>query len=164
MIDGQKTSGGWFIIPLSFAVALLVMILPLPEWMTDYRPDLVALVLIYWCLMTPNKIGIVVGWLVGLIVDVMQFGLLGTNALSKTVLAFLVIRFNERIRLFSKFQQSIVVFVLLSIDTAILVWVRNIVSGTKLEIWAWMPTVISMLLWPILVVTLRRVGRFSRLS
>lgn len=164
MIDGQQISGGWFIIPLSFAVALVVMILPLPEWITPYRPDLAALVLVYWCLMVPKKVGIGVGWLVGLVVDVMQFGLLGKNALSKTVLAFLVTKFNERIRLFSLFQQSIVVFVLLSIDTAILVWVRNIVSGTKIEIWAWMPTIIGMILWPILVVILKSARRFSPLS
>lgn len=166
MIDVQRrqNGGSWVIILLSFIIALMVAILPLPESIALYKPDLVALVLVYWCVLAPKKVGVGLGWVAGLIVDVMQFGLLGQNALSKTVLAFLVIRFGERIRYFSLLQQSIVVFVLLSIDTAILVLIRNVVSGTKLEIWAWMPTVTSMVLWPIIFVFLRRTRRLSRLS
>ena len=162
MIDAKRTGGSWFIIFLSFVVALVVTVLPLSVWIAPYRPDLVAMVLIFWCLMAPSKVGTGAGWLVGLFMDVLLFGILGKNALSKMVLAFIVTRYSDRIRLFSLFQQSIVVFILLSIDTAILAWVRNILVGTKLEIWAWMPTVVGMILWPILYVILRSMGRVGR--
>ena len=40
---------------LSFVIAFLLTLVPVPEWVTMYRPDWVVLVLIYWCLEIPDR-------------------------------------------------------------------------------------------------------------
>ena len=62
---------------LSFLTAFVLTLLPLPDWANAYRPDWVALVLIYWCLDLPHRIGPGVGWVAGLMLDITQASLLG---------------------------------------------------------------------------------------
>ena len=62
---------------LSFLVAMMLTSLPLPESAIIYRPDWLILVLIYWCMALPERIGIFTGWLLGLTLDVMYGSLLG---------------------------------------------------------------------------------------
>jgi len=42
------------VIYLSLLVALVLMILPLPDWAQIYRPNWMALVLIYWSMALPK--------------------------------------------------------------------------------------------------------------
>jgi rod shape-determining protein MreD len=48
----SRIRSGW-ILPLSFIVALLLGLLPLPEMLQPLRPDWLALVLAYWVIETP---------------------------------------------------------------------------------------------------------------
>ena len=43
---------------------------PLPGWLDPFRPEWVALVLIYWCMAVPNRVGVGVAWIVGLLQEV----------------------------------------------------------------------------------------------
>ena len=54
------SSGGW-VITLSFLVAFLLVGIPLPGGLGHFRPDWVAMTLIYWCMALPQRIGIGVG-------------------------------------------------------------------------------------------------------
>ena len=72
-------AGGW-VIALSFLVAFLLAGVPLPDSLDRFRPDWVAMVLIYWGMALPHRVGIGVGWLVGLLLDVGRGALLGQLA------------------------------------------------------------------------------------
>ncbi len=104
---------GGSVIIITFIVALLLTIVPLPEWARYLRPDWVGLVLIYWCMALPERVGIISGWCAGLLVDLLTGAVLGQHALSLTVVAFLTIRFHQRVRLFPILQQATTVLVLL---------------------------------------------------
>ena len=67
---------------VSFLVAMMLTSLPLPETAIIYRPDWLILVLIYWCMAIPERIGIFTGWMLGLLLDVMYGSLLGQNAMA----------------------------------------------------------------------------------
>ncbi len=157
---GQQGHGRVVVI-ITLAISLVLMAIPLPEWAEPYRPDWLALVLVYWCLATPNLVGVGTGWIVGLTLDVLQGGLLGQNALAKTVLAFLAVTFHLRIRMFPVWQQAFVVAVLVGVNQALLIWahgVLGIYSGT----WEmWLPAATSMLMWPWVFVVLRDVRRYG---
>jgi rod shape-determining protein MreD len=48
----------YLVIYLSLIVALVLMILPLPDWVQIYRPNWVALALIYWSMALPKRVGL----------------------------------------------------------------------------------------------------------
>jgi len=39
---------GYWIVPFSIALALMLTLLPLPDWARYFRPEWVALICIYW--------------------------------------------------------------------------------------------------------------------
>ena len=68
-------SNGLWVIVVTFIVAMLLSVVALPDsipWELGYlRPQWVVLVLIYWIIALPHRIGIVVAWLIGLLLDVL---------------------------------------------------------------------------------------------
>ena len=157
--EGKRGRVRRWIIPATLAIALLLTALPVPSWAVPYRPDWVGVVLIYWCIATPHRVGAGVGWLVGMVMDAMQFTLLGQNALAKTVLAFAANQFHLRIRMYPMWQQCIVVLILLSIDIGLVMWIHGISHNIAVRWWAWWPAVTSMLIWPWAFVILRDARR-----
>lgn len=96
---------GYFI-ALSLLVAMLLDWLTWPGWSVLFKPDFVALVLLYWCTHKPNQIGIGITWMLGVICDVMDGTLMGQHALAYAVLAFGGIVLSRRIQLFDLKQQT----------------------------------------------------------
>ncbi|MEJ2105864.1 MAG: rod shape-determining protein MreD [Acidiferrobacteraceae bacterium] len=149
----------YLVVASTFVVAMILAQVPVPNWAEGFRPDWVGLVLIYWCLATPNRVGIGTGWLVGMIQDVLYGSLLGQHALALTVIAYLAARLHLRIRVYPPWQQGLVALVLLSIGQLIVVWVRAII-GQSITGWAfWTPGLVSLFIWPWVFVILRDIRR-----
>jgi len=60
-VKTQTREGGWLIL-LTFVAAMMLTIVPLPELLRQFRPEWAALVLMYWCMALPHRIGIGIGW------------------------------------------------------------------------------------------------------
>jgi rod shape-determining protein MreD len=146
-------------IALSVVVALTLSILPLPEWALPYRPDWVTLVLIYWCLALPARVGVGVAWVVGLLLDVLSGSLLGQHALGLAVVAFLALRFHQQIRVFPLIQQALVILLLLGVKQLLLLWVNGILGHPGPTWLYWAPSLTGMMLWPWIYVILRDLRR-----
>ena len=76
-----------WVIFLSFFLAYLLAIVPFPEWAMNYRPEWVPIVLIYWTMALPYRIGIGSACAAGLVLDVLEGSTLGVNALALVVVA-----------------------------------------------------------------------------
>jgi rod shape-determining protein MreD len=147
---------------LTFVIAQMLQMLPLPEWMQTLRPDWVALVLIYWCIAVPERVGVGIGWLVGLMLDVAQGSLLGQNALALAVVAYLAIRLHQRIRLFPLWQQAVSALLLVTLHLMLVLWIKGATERSA-ETWAyWLPALSSMLAWPPVFIVLRGLRRAYR--
>jgi len=158
----QHRGGG--IILLSFVAALLLQMLALPEWAEALRPDWIALVLIYWCIALPERVGVGVGWIAGLVLDVANGALLGQNALALAIVAYLALRLHQRIRLFPIWQQSVSVLLLVLLHLMLTLWIRGSVYQSVVT-WAyWLPAVSSTLLWPAVFLALRGLRRGYRIG
>ncbi len=72
----------YLVIYLSLVVGLILMILPLPDWVQAYRPNWVALILIYWSMALPKRVGLWFALFTGLLVDTLHGALLGMDATS----------------------------------------------------------------------------------
>ncbi len=70
-MNGISPMRSIMLIGATFLVAYLLVLLPGPEWSARFRPNWVALVLIYWCIAAPGRVGIGTGWLVGIILDLL---------------------------------------------------------------------------------------------
>lgn len=158
MNPSTDSRSGWVILA-SFLAALVLTILPWPVWTEQFRPDWVALVLIYWCMALPQRVGVGTGFLAGLTLDVLYGSILGENALAKTVIAFLTVHFHLQLRMFPRWQQAVVVLLLVAGNHLLVLWIKTL-AGTAPGAWNFLtPGIVSMLLWPWLFVILRDLRR-----
>jgi len=154
----NKHQGGWIIV-FSFVIAMMLMAMPLPEWAICWRPSWVAIVLIYWCMALPDRVGIGTGWILGLLLDVQQGTVLGQNALGLAIIAYITLISYQRMRVYPLTQQAVLVCFYLLLYEVISLWIRGII-GVPPDNWTyWMPAFTSMLLWPWLFIVLRDVRR-----
>lgn len=160
----RPTQRSYLIVTLSLAVALILSVVPVPEWAIQFRPDWVGLVLIYWCLAMPSRVGIGTGFLVGLIQDILYGSLLGQYALSKTVIAFIAVRLHLRIRIFPAWQQAVAVLIMLAIGQLFVIWVRSVIDKPAQGFSYWTPSIVGMVIWPWLFVVLRDIRRRGNIN
>jgi rod shape-determining protein MreD len=132
----------------TFIVALLLTIMPLPEWARYLRPDWVGLVLIYWCMAVPERVGVGSGWFAGLLLDTLTGTLLGQHAAGLALVAYLSIRTHQRVRLNPVWQQALTVLLFLFIHQLVTLWVHSSI-GLPHPGWRyWLTPFIGALLWP----------------
>ena len=154
----------YLVIYLSLLAGLILMILPLPDWVQAYRPNWVALTLIYWSMALPRKVGLLYAFFTGLLVDTLLGTLLGEHALALVIIMYVNMNLYQRIRVLSLSQQSVYIFTLLFIYQLVISWVEGVMGrSTPLSLYLGAP-VISTLIWPWVFVILRDIRRKSMLS
>lgn len=151
--------GGWVVIlTLLIAITLSAMQLPFstPRWFVLLRPEWVLLAVFYWGVERPDRVPMVFVWLLGLVLDVLQGSPLGVNGLCLAATVFIAWSFYERLRMYSRLQQAIVIFFL----TLGLECVKNIaaalVQDAPISVTLVVPAVVTMLVWPLVAELIRR--------
>jgi rod shape-determining protein MreD len=94
-----------------------------------WAPDVLAVVLVFWSVHQPLRVGIVAAFVFGLFMDVHQSGLLGQHALAYTVLSFFAITIHRRLLWFSVPSQAAQVLPLFFAAHAVELVVRLIGGG-----------------------------------
>ena len=131
---------------LTLVLALLFNLLPWRD--VTGLPDMVALVITFWCVHQPRRMGIGIAWFVGLVMDAGDSALLGQHAFAYAFLAFAAVSLHRRILWFSPWRQAAHVLVLLLLSQALMLAVRLVAGGVfpGLAYFAW--TLIAAALWP----------------
>ena len=144
---------------ITIIVAFMLAIMPLPDWAVQFRPDWVTLVLIYWAMAQPTKIGVTMAWFTGLLLDVSYGTLMGQHAVGMVLVIYVVYLQHQRLRVASLLQQAIVIFFLLLLKQLLSLWVDGML-GRAPDNWLYfMPTISSTLLWPWTYLILRDLRR-----
>jgi rod shape-determining protein MreD len=138
-------------------VALALEIVPLPDSMQAFRPPFVVLALIYWIMMWPQRIGLGWAFLLGIALDIMHGQLLGQNAITLTIVAYLTLNFHLQIRIFPLWQLTMTVLALLSADVLIRSLIDGITGTAQAGFGPWIRVLVGTLLWPILMAILDQV-------
>lgn len=149
---------GW-VIAATIIAAWALEIMPLPAWLALFRPEWPAMVLIYWCLALPQRVGIGIGWSVGLVVDVLRGALLGQHAMGYAVMAYLAVKLHRRIRIFPLWQQALTVMVFITLHMLLVLWVLGMIGQSRGMLTYWLPSISSAALWPWMFSGLRGVRR-----
>jgi rod shape-determining protein MreD len=134
-------------IALSLAGAFLLNLLPWGGW--SGTPDFVALVLIFWSIHQPRKVGIGVAFMMGLLMDVHDASLLGENALAYTLLSYFAIMIHRRVLWFPPTTQALHVLPLLIVMQAVQAIIHYIVSAKFPGLFYFAESLVSAVLWPV---------------
>jgi rod shape-determining protein MreD len=143
----------------TFLMALILTVIPLPIWANWYRPEWVLLALIFWSMCVPEVVGLITAWVLGLMVDALQATVLGQNAFIFSMIVFLVIPFQQRLRLFPIWQQAIVVLFLLLFAQVLLICIHGILGHLNFTWHYFSPVILSTLLWPWMALYLNQYHR-----
>ncbi len=141
---------------LSLVVALALTIVPLPAAAAPFRPDFAALVLLYWALYWPQRVGLGVAFVVGLVLDTLKGAVLGQHALALCIIMYIAMRFHLRIRVFPLGQQMLTILMLLVVHQFVLFWIDGVVGTGEVSLYRWGTVLTGTLMWPIATRVLRR--------
>lgn len=162
-----RMNGVW-VIGFTFLLALVLSILPLPETLPAeigyLRPEWTAMVLMYWVIALPHRVGIVTAWILGLLVDVLLGSLLGQHAMSFVIVAYIAANLYQRLRMFSVWQQATIVFATLGLNQLVNFWIESIAGLSEWSMWYLLPSVTGALMWPWVFLMLRHLRRRFRVT
>ena len=148
----------------SFAAAFLLASLPMAEWAVPWRPPWVALVLLYWCFAAPERVGVLVGWGCGLVLDALVGTLIGQNALALGAVAWFARRIYRRMRLLPLWQQGLSVFGIMVVHQIIVSWVNGM-RGLPVDALTHVSVPFAgAVVWPWIFLLLRRVRQRYRIE
>lgn len=144
---------------ITIIAAFILAMVPLPDWAENLRPDWVALVLIYWAMALPSRIGVTSAWLAGLMLDVTHGAILGQHAIGLVIIIYVVHLQHQRLRVASLLQQALFILILLLFKQLLVLWVDGIV-GRSTDAWLYfIPGLVGAMLWPWVYIILRDLRR-----
>ena len=134
-------------IALSLLGAFALNLLPLGR--QPAMPDWVAIVLVFWGMHQPRRVGIGWAFAFGLLMDVHQGALLGQHALAYALLGFAAISIHRRLLWFGLAGQAVQILPLFLAAHGLQLLVR-LVAGDTFPGWSFLlAPVLEAALWPL---------------
>ena len=131
----------------SILLVWLASLLPWRLW--QGAPDVLILIIAFWCVHEPRRVGLFTAFCFGLLMDVHDAGLLGEHALSYTLVAYGAVVLHRRLQRFDLWSQAmhmLPVFLIARLLTQVIhAWLAGKWPG-----WDWGVSVaITAALWPL---------------
>jgi rod shape-determining protein MreD len=147
MVNLAPSRNGW-VVWFTFLLGLLLSVSPLPQFMEIFRPLWLALLLTFWTLALPHKVGMTTAWVLGLMEDVLYGTLLGQNALILSLITFLVMSLQQRLRMYPMWQQCLILLVIFGLAQLAQLWLSALTGNRQPTLALLLPALVSVLLWP----------------
>jgi len=148
-----------FVILLTFLLALMLAIMPMPITVDSFRPDWVLIVVLYWSIALPTKVNVITAWILGFILDVLLGSVLGVHAAAMAISVYIAAVNYQKIRNFSLWQQALIVAVLSALYNLVTFWMEHFLTQVPFLISYLYPVLTSMIVWPWAFLLLRKVRR-----
>ena len=134
---------------ISLIIAFALSIIPIRESWLLWRPEWLALTLIHWGLVSPQKSSLAIAWFTGLLVDALHGSILGQHALGYSIVLFMTLRMRPRLLVDGLFQQLFLIFIVLGTYLLINLWILGI-TGNSPKGWGyWITVLSSLVIWPL---------------
>jgi rod shape-determining protein MreD len=134
----------WFSLILAFLLNLL------PVGQALGVPDFLALVLVFWSVHQPRRLGMAAAFVFGLLMDVHDGALFGEHALAYTLLSYGAITLHRRILWFPVLSQTLFVLPLLLVAQLASLLLRLWVGGTFPGWLYFTDSLVGALIWPLI--------------
>lgn len=140
---------------LSYVLALVLMVMPIPTFLEAWRPDWVSMVLIYWLMAIPHRVGLTTVLVMGLLTDILMGTTFGVYATGLLIVAYSTLRHFQRIRNYSLMQQMLVIAALILVKRLVVYQLEHFLNDAAFH-WSYLyPVISSMVLWPWLFLVMR---------
>jgi rod shape-determining protein MreD len=141
-------------------IALILQVMPLPDWLSVVRPSFIGIAIIYWSIFAPHAGGIFAPWIAGVALDVFKGDVLGQNALAMALIAYITMSLHQRLRNQTLVQQSIFVWAMLSLAELVVWGIEGWTDRTTVSSgWRWIQPMIGAMLWPFIAMLVGRTHR-----
>lgn len=142
---------------LSLLAAAVLSAWPLPDLYAPWQPQWILMILIFWLVAQPGKVGFGMAWTAGLLSDLVAGSWIGIHVLSYCLIVFLCLRFYPVLQLSSILQKLFPVGLLLVLHLGYLQLFSIFLSDVNpgLPYWASLPA--SLLVWPGLHYLLKKI-------
>ena len=141
-----------FFIAATLLAAFTLNLLPIGRHAA--LPDLLAVVLVFWNVHQPRRVGVGAAFVFGLLMDVHEGALLGQHALAYTLLGFVATSVHRRLLWFSLPEQALQILPLFFAAHAVSLVIR-LLAGDMFPGWPLLlAPVAEALLWPVVTVLL----------
>ena len=135
----------------TYVVGLMATLAPLPASIEHFRPDWLAMLVIFWTMQLPRTWSVGSAWIIGIVLDVSHGTLLGQHALGLTFVAFITVRFHLLMRVFPLPQLTATVFPILAIYQFLLFWINGVAGVDAPATVYWGPVITGTLFWPLVM-------------
>ncbi len=149
MISKEKKSSFLFVLVPMIFISLILQIVHLPASISDYRPDILVLVLIFFSMNSHFTLKLETAWLVGIILDLVTGAPLGINAFVISTQIYLISTQFKNFPKYSLWQQAIIIGVINLIVNVLGYWIEHIIGQSYYEVSFILPTLITAAFWPI---------------
>ena len=141
----------WFI-AVSILCALLCNLLPAGAWAGT--PDVLLVVLAFWGVHQPRRVGLTWAFVLGLLMDVQHTSLLGQHALAYVLVMYVAQHNSRRLLWFSGWYQAVQMVPLFFLAHGLQLAVRLLAGDMFPGFWLALAPLLEGLLWPLAVVLL----------
>ncbi|MEK8051664.1 rod shape-determining protein MreD [Ideonella sp. DXS22W] len=136
---------------IGFSLVLAVLLEMTPIGRHPGSPDLVALVLVFWNVYQPRRVGVGWAFVFGLVMDVHEGAVLGQHALAYTLLAYFAITMHRRLLWFPVPAQALQVLPLFAAAHGVSLLARMIAGGMFPGWGLMLAPLAEAALWPLVV-------------
>ena len=143
----QRANGQW-LVWLCMIIAGVLSLLPMPAILADGRPAWVAMIVLYWIMVLPQRYGLLFAWIVGLLMDVMMGVVLGQNAIALLIVAMAGQELHRRLKMYPLLQQSLIVLIIIGLYQLTILWISSAVGRIQPSLIYLLPAVTSAVFWP----------------
>lgn len=132
-----------------FTVLLIWLVSLLPWRLWQPAPDLLLLVIAFWCVNEPQRVNMLAAFCIGLLMDVHDGGLFGEHALTFTLAAYGSLLLRRRLQRFNSIIQAVHMIPVFVLAEAISQLAYSWLAGEWVG-WQWLwSALLTVLLWPL---------------
>lgn len=139
---------------LSLLAALLLQLVPLPDFLAAARPLWLPLMLSYWALTEPRVSTLLGGFALGIIADVLFGTVMGQHALGLVLVAYLVQKLRTLFYMFPLWQATLGLIPVWLIYAFTMFWVDGSTAHRSDMLLRWLPLISTALFWPLIYIML----------
>lgn len=140
-------ANGRIVVLMTIFIGMMFQIMPLPSIVEAWRPDWLLMVMIYWAMALPHRYSVLTAWVIGVLLDVLLGATLGVRSLAFSIVIYIIVIQSQRLRNFTRWQQSILVALFVCLYHLIIYWVEFVINGVQFNWSMFLPAISSIFMW-----------------